>query len=104
MVVDYEVSDREEDRAFLRLRGELIGDVSSERLKQELERHYVDDGVREIRADLGELQSITLEGVAILLELWRESQQRGKRFVVQDARGAVRTKLETTGLLRMLES
>src|SRR5439155_12875293 len=66
-LVDYEVSDREGDRASLLLRGELVGDVSSEQLKRELERHYVDDGVREIRADVGQLDSITLEGVAILL-------------------------------------
>jgi anti-anti-sigma factor len=103
LVVDYEVMDREDDHASLVLRGELAGDVPSEHLKEELERHYVDDGVSEIRVDLDGLTSITLEGVAILLELWRESKKRGKHFVIHDARGQVLEKLTVTGVLRTLE-
>jgi anti-anti-sigma factor len=101
-MVDYEVTDREADHASLVLRGDLVGDISSEHLKGELERHYVDDGVKEIRVDLEGLTSITLEGIAILLDLWQESRQRGKHFVVHDARAEVRDKLEVTGVLRML--
>ena len=102
-VVDLEVTDKEGDRASLVLRGELVGDISSQYLKDELERHYVDDGVREIRADLEGLSKLALEGVAILLELWRESMRRGKRFVVYRARGGVREKLAVTGVLHLLE-
>jgi anti-anti-sigma factor len=101
-MVDYEVRDREDDHASLVLRGELAGDIPSEQLKKELERHYIDDGVREIRVDLEGLTSITLEGVAILLELWRESKKRGKHFVIHDARGQVLEKLKATGVLRTL--
>ena len=98
-MVDYEVLDREGDHAFLVLRGELVGDVSSDHVKRELERHYVDDGVRTIRVDLADLDFINLDGIRILLELRAESIHRGKRFVVQDAQGQVREKLRVTGLL-----
>jgi anti-anti-sigma factor len=101
-VVDYEVMDRKDDHASLVLRGELADDTPSKHLKGELERHYVDDGVREIRVDLEGLTSITLEGVATLLELWRESNERGKHFVVHDARGPVLRKLKVTGVLGIL--
>ena len=101
-MVDYQVMDREGEQASLILRGELAGDISSQHLKGELERHYVDDGVREIRVDLGGLISITLEGVAILLELWQESERRGKRFAIHDATGQVREVLLRTGVLPML--
>jgi anti-anti-sigma factor len=96
------VLDREGDLACLVLRGELRGDVSSEELKRQLERHYVDDGVRMICVKVNEVDLITLEGVGILLELWDESRNRGKRFLVQDAQGQVRDKLRITGLLRTL--
>ena len=98
-MVDYEVLDREGDLACLMLRGELEGDVSSKVLKRELERHYVDDGVRTSCVKLNELDLITLDGVGILLDLWTESRRRGKRFVVQNPQGQVREKLRVTGLL-----
>jgi hypothetical protein len=50
------VLDREGDLACLLMRSELQGDVSSSRLKAELERHYVDDGVRTIYVDLSDLE------------------------------------------------
>ena len=103
-MVDYEVLDREGDLACLLLRGELEGDVPSEVLKRELERHYVDDGVRTICVKLNELHLITLDGVGILLELWQESRNRGKRFVVQDPHGQVLRKLRVTGLLGTLSN
>jgi anti-anti-sigma factor len=98
-VVDYEVLDREDDYACLLLRGELTGDISSGRLKAELERHYVDDGVRTIRVVLEDLDFITLDGIGVLLELREESLARGKRFVLGDVGGQVRDKLQRTGLL-----
>ena len=98
-MVDYEVLNRDGDLACLMLRGELEGDVPSEVLKRELERHYVDDGVRTICVKLNELDLITTAGVGILLELWIESRNRGKRFVVQDPQGQVLRKLHLTGLL-----
>jgi anti-anti-sigma factor len=101
-MVDYEVLDKENSHAFLRLRGRLIGDVSSHELKRALERHYVDDGVKRIRVDLSDLSEISLEGVAILLDLWRESTRRRKEFVIEGARGQVREKLEVTGALKPL--
>jgi anti-anti-sigma factor len=98
-VVEYEVTDRERDQVSLRLRGELAGDLTARQLERDLERHYVDDGVRVIRVDLREVGAISLEGVAVLVELWRASRRRGKEFVVEGAEGQVREKLKVTGLL-----
>ena len=102
-MVEYEVTDREGDTARLRLHGRLSGDTPSEHLKEALERHYVDDGVQAILTDLSGLDELSLEGAAVLLELWRESQERGKRFEVHNARGQVHEKLVVTGLLRLLD-
>jgi len=101
-MVDYEVLDKEGDIAYLLLRGELVGDLPSEHLKHALEPHYVDDGVRTICVVLSDLKFINLDGVAILVELWKESRARGKEFVLRDAKGRVRDKLRTTGLLEPL--
>jgi anti-anti-sigma factor len=102
-MVQYEVMDREDDHADLRLEGELVGPREADRLKNDLERHYVDDGVKLIRVDLSRLRFISLEGIASLLDLWRASLARGKRFVVVGARAQVREKMFVTGVLRPLE-
>lgn len=101
-MLDYEVMQLSRDRVSLLLRGELVEDVAAEGLERDLERHYVDDGVRTIQVDLGEVRAISLEGVATLVELWRESRRRGKDFVVVGAEGQVREKLVVTGLLAPL--
>jgi anti-anti-sigma factor len=102
-VLDHEVTERTGDEARILLHGELSGDVPVERLREDLERHFVNDGVRVIRVDLSDVDMIDLEGVSILLVLWRESHKRGKRFVVDGATGQVREKIATTGLTRLLE-
>jgi anti-anti-sigma factor len=101
-VVDYEVAERTGDFVLLRLRGELVGDLPVQRLHAQLEDHYVDDGVRVIKIDLSEVDRISLEGVAVLVDLWRESTRRGKVFVAEGATENVREKLSTTGVLRLL--
>jgi anti-anti-sigma factor len=101
-VVEYEPVGRDAERALLKLRGDLTGEPPVERLHDELKELYVDDGVRMIQVDLSEVRNITLEGVAVLLALWRESQQRGKQFIVRGADGQVREKLRTTGVLDVL--
>ncbi|HEV8420822.1 MAG TPA: STAS domain-containing protein [Actinomycetota bacterium] len=101
-MIEYEVAERSGDYVLLRLRGELLGDLPVRQLHDVLEDHYVDDGVRLIRVDLSQVKRISLEGVAVLVDLWRESQRRGKRFHAEQARGVVREKLATTGVLRLL--
>jgi anti-anti-sigma regulatory factor len=75
-----------------------------EAFKRSLETHYLDDEVKEIRVDLSDLEEISLEGIAVLIALWKESAAQGKRFVGQGARGQVREKLQITGMLGPLES
>jgi anti-anti-sigma factor len=101
-MVEYDASEKQGTRGFLRLRGTLVGEVTTEEFKEALEDHYVDDGVNDIIVDLSGVTEISLEGVATLLELWRESQQRGKRFLVEDPVGQVREKLAITGVLSAL--
>jgi anti-anti-sigma factor len=104
-MVRYEVSEKQGDRVTLRVHGRMADDdvPDEQALKQSLETHYVDDGVKEIRLDLSDLEEINLEGIAVLIILWKESSARGKRFVVEGARGQVRDKLEITGTLGPLE-
>lgn len=105
-MVDYEVGEREGDRVTLRIHGRMADDhvADEEAFKRSLETHYVDDGVKEIRVDLSDLKEINLDGVAVLISLWKESAARGKRFMGQGARGQVRAKLQITGILGPLES
>jgi anti-anti-sigma factor len=102
-VVRYEVTERQNEHVVLRLIGRLVGETSAEAFRRSLERHYVDDGVMEIRVDLWDVEEISLEGIAQLLALRRESQNRGKRFVIVRPRGQVREKLEITGTLKPLQ-
>jgi anti-anti-sigma regulatory factor len=105
-MVHYEVSERRADRVTLRIHGRMVEDhiPDEEALKRSLETHYIDDGVKEIRVDLSDLEEISLEGVGVLVALWKESAARGKLFVGQGARGQVREKLRITGMLGPLES
>ena len=101
-MIEYEVGDRAKDYVVLKLRGELVGDVPVDRLHDALEDHYVDDGVRRIKIDLSEVDHINLEGVGMLLDLWRESRRQQKSFAVECPAEQVREKLAVTGVLRLL--
>ena len=101
-VVDYEVTEKAGDYVLLTLRGELTEELRVARVHEDLEEHYVDDGVRRIRVSLAEVTGISLEGVAALLDLWREARRRGKSFQVERASGRVREKLDTSGVLELL--
>jgi anti-anti-sigma factor len=98
----YHVDRPDRDDVVVHLRGELSQDPASLRVERALEEHYVDDGVRHIHLDLEDLESIDLEGVAVLLHLYRESRRRGKVLTVERANGAVRRRLATTGVLRIM--
>jgi len=97
------VIEREDDYVVVGLDGEFAGERLTENVRETLQEHYVDDGVRRIRVDLHDVLFIDLEGVAALLSLRRESQERGKWFTVERAQGQVREKLGVTGVLKLLE-
>ena len=48
VMVEYEVSEKQGDRGYLRLRGRLAGEVTVKDFTTALERHYIDDGVKDI--------------------------------------------------------
>jgi len=98
----YDVDRPDPDDVVIHLHGELSRDPDSLRVERELGEHYVDDGVRRIHIDLEELEGIDLEGVAVLIHLYRESTRRGKVLTLEHARGAVRRRLLTTGVLRIM--
>ena len=102
VMVEYEVSEKQGDRGYLRLRGRLAGEVTVKDFTTALERHYIDDGVKDIVVDLSDVSEISLEGVARLLLLERKSHDRGKGFLVEGVHGQPREKLEITGTLKRL--
>jgi anti-anti-sigma factor len=97
------IVERKHDYVIVQLDGEFAGERLTENVREALEEHYVDDGVRLIRVDLEPLRFIDLEGVAALLSLRRESRAQGKRFTIERAQGQVREKLGVTGVLELLE-
>jgi anti-anti-sigma factor len=96
-------AERGGDAVVLHLAGTLTEDPASRRVEREIERQYVDDGVRRIRLDMHDVEAIDLEGVAVLIHLFRESERRGKVLTVEHSEGAVRRRLLTTGVLRIME-
>ena len=103
MTLEYTVALKTSEVVGLELRGELAGPTWTKTLKRSLEEHYVDDGVRHIRVDLGPLRFIDSSGVVTLIALHTESRSRNKHFTVEGATGQVRDKLRVTGMLSFLE-
>jgi anti-anti-sigma factor len=103
-LVHIDVTAKQGDRVTLRLRGEMAGERPVEEFKEALEEHYLDDGVKQIRVDLSQVEAMTLDGLGVLIMLWKESKARGKPLVIEGATGQVREKLELTGTLGPLES
>lgn len=102
-MVQYRIADRTEDSVLLQLSGELAHHFRTEPLRRALEEHFVDDGVKLIRVDLAPVTFMDSYGVATLMSLLKESQERGKKFLVEGAQGQVREKLGVTGVLRVLQ-
>jgi anti-anti-sigma factor len=102
--VEYAVIDRSADHVVLQLRGELTGSIQTDRIAEALEEHYIDDGVKVIKLDVSGLEFLDSYGVATLMELMRQSERRGKRFVATGAERQVRDKLRMTGVLQVLEA
>ena len=99
---DYQVIDRSGDHVLVLLHGELTNDLRVDRIHDELEQDYVNDGVKRIHVDLSQVTWIDLEGVAALLDLWRVARRRGKVFELENITGQPREKLSTTGVLKLL--
>jgi anti-anti-sigma factor len=85
------------------LDGELTTSVWTERLRDYLEEHYVNDGVRVIEIGLEGVDLIDLEGVATLLTLAKEAERRGKQLVIRSPADRVRRRLQMLGVLELLE-
>jgi anti-anti-sigma factor len=102
-MIEYEVRQRAGDYVVLGLRGDLVDAEAIDSVKDSLEEHYVDDGVRLIRIDLSDVDYVTLEGIQMLLALWKESRDRGKDFQAEGARGQVFERLRIAGVTRLLD-
>jgi anti-anti-sigma factor len=103
-VLSFDVREQPGETVTVWMSGELSGEVRTDHVLEFLEEHYVNEGVRTIVLDLSELEFIDLEGVATLLTLLRKSGERGKAFAIRGARGHVREKLRTTGVIDRLEN
>ena len=102
-MLEYDVVERGVSHVVLQLRGELSGGQWAGHLRRSLEEHFVDDGVKLIRVDLGSLNFLDSEGVATLVCLKRESSKRGKAFRVEGVDGQVDEKLRVMGVLQKLQ-
>ncbi|MDP8956910.1 MAG: STAS domain-containing protein [Actinomycetota bacterium] len=102
-MVQYRIAARTGDAVLLQLSGELAHFFRTEQLRRALEDHFVDDGVKVIRVDLSPVTFMDSYGVATLVSLLKESQERGKKFLVEGAQGQVREKLGVTGVLKVLQ-
>ena len=102
-MVQYRIADRTEDSVLLQLSGELAHHFRTEQLRRALEEHFVDDGVKVIKVDLSPVTFLDSYGVATLVSLLKESEERGKTFLVEGAQGQVREKLGVTGVLKVLQ-
>lgn len=103
-MIEWEIVERDQDYVVLRLRGELSGQMWTDALEEALEVHFVDDGVKVIRIDLSRVSFLDNYGVATLVSLHRQSSERGKRFLVENAKGQVREKLDVTGISKVLQA
>jgi anti-anti-sigma factor len=101
--VDHRVVERREDSVLVELSGELVGPGHAAQLRQALEDHFVDDGVRLIRLDLSRIAFLDNFGVAALVSLMQECQRRNKRLIITGAERQVRDKLRVSGVLPVLE-
>jgi anti-anti-sigma factor len=99
---DYRVVDRGPDHVVVELWGELGRAVHPEWLKEALEDHFVDDGVRVIRVDLSGVSYLDGQGVSILVALLKEAGRRGKRFTVERVHDQALAKLRETGVAGIL--
>jgi anti-anti-sigma factor len=102
-MVQFRIAARTEDAVLLRLSGELAHHFRTEQLRRALEEHFVDDGVKVIRVDLSPVTFLDSYGVATLVSLLKEAQERGKRLLVEGASGQVLEKLGVTGVLKVLQ-
>jgi anti-anti-sigma factor len=89
-------------RVVVEVRGELTRDGRLERLRQAVERWFHEQRIHEIHVDLSGATAIDLQGLGTLLALRRQSGREGASFVVDNPRGAVRSRLEQTGTLDYL--
>jgi anti-anti-sigma factor len=102
-MVQYRIAARTEDAVLLQLSGELAHHFRTEQLRRALEDHFVDDGVKVIRVDLSPVTFMDSYGVATLVALLKESQERGKKLLIEGAQGQVLEKLGVTGVLKVLQ-
>ncbi len=102
-MLEFGVEPAEGSSVTLRLRGDLDDQPWTGPLRSLLAGCMADEQVGEIVADLSEVSTINLEGIATLLVLWRDAQNRGKQFFVRGARPLVQRKLEETGIARRLD-
>lgn len=83
--------------------GELANHFWSDHIRKVLDEDLANDGIGLIRVDLSGVSFLDSYGVATLVALLKESQDRGKSFVIEGAEGQVLEKLGVTGVLKVLQ-
>ena len=102
-MVQYRIAERAEDSVLLQLSGELANHFWTDHIRQLLKDPFAEEDVQTIRVDLSAVSFLDSYGVATLVSLLKESQDRGKAFVIEGAQGQVLEKLGVTGVLKVLQ-
>jgi anti-anti-sigma regulatory factor len=84
------------------VRGELAAQQPLHTLERALKRQFVEDGVRGVVLDVGEVRTLDEDGIAALMRLRSDALDHGKRLFVEGAQGKVRSKLSVAGILDKL--
>jgi ABC-type transporter Mla MlaB component len=95
--LSFRVEERHGEHVLLGLSGELTGHGWTDKLRRFLEERYVDDGVRRIRLDLGEVTELDEEGLAALKAVQREAAERHKELLLEGTTGQLRSLLVAEG-------
>lgn len=102
-MLEFRVGDHSGGEVVVHLHGDLADRDWTENMKDFLEEHYIDDGVRRIVMDLSEITRIDVGGIATLGVLKAEAFHRSKSMLVRGVRGPARERLRRSGMLRYLE-
>ncbi len=96
-MLDFEVLAHHGEEVTVAVRGQLVHSERLAAMREFLDDHYVDDGVRRIRLDLSAVDQLDLEGIATLIALAREANVKAKALTTEEVGGQPAMKLRQTG-------
>jgi anti-anti-sigma factor len=87
----------------VKVTGELTAAEPLTRLPNTVERIVEHGSPKVVKLDVPDVEMVDLEGIAALVKARQSAVRNGVRFKLVDGQPRVRSRLEVTGLLRLLE-